>query len=99
MDFTAFNESSRSIRLKWNNDLPVPVDDSKQRGVKIDYRQAEHTEERSILLPECGEHASYLFSNLTIFTNYCFIVVAFHNSEIVTKLDNRKCVHTAEEGK
>lgn len=97
MDFTAFNESSTSIRLNWNGEIPLPIDGSDERGIKIDYHP--NTEEnltRSILF--CDNSTTYEFINLSIFTNYCFSVAAYHNDEIVTKLDNKKCVYTDEEG-
>lgn len=97
MEFTAFNESSTSIRLNWNGEIPLPIDDSVDRGIKIDYYLA--TEEnltRSTLF--CDNSTTKEFSNLSIFTKYCFIVVAFHDDNIVTKLDNKECVYTDEEG-
>lgn len=97
MEFTAFNGSSTSIRLNWNGEIPLPIDDSVDRGIKIDYYPA--TEEnltRSTLF--CDNSTTKEFSNLSIFTKYCFIVVAFHDDNIVTKLDNKECVYTDEEG-
>ena len=98
MDFTAFNESSTSIRLNWNGKIPLPVDDSVvNRGIKIDYYPS--TEEnltRSAVF--CDNKTTKEFTSLSIFTNYCFSVVAFYNDDIVTKLDNTKCVYTDEEG-
>lgn len=96
VNFTAFNESSTSIRLNWNNDLPLPIDDSDKRGIKINYHKAEDTVEVSILF--CDSSSTYVFSNLTIFTNYCFAVVGSKNDEFDTKLDNKKCLYTDEEG-
>ena len=98
MDFTAFNESSTSIRLDWDAKIPLPIDGGEERGIEIDYYPS--TEEkitRSVLF--CDEIKTYVFSNLSIFTNYCFGVVAYKKDEIDTKLDNKKCVFTDEEGK
>ena len=98
MNFTVFNESSTSIRLNWNGEIPLPIDDSVEiKGIKIDYYPS--TEEnftRSKLL--CDNSTTNEFRGLSIFTNYCFSVVAFYNDDIVTKLDNTKCVYTDEEG-
>lgn len=98
MDFTAFNESSTSIRLNWNKEIPLPIDDDIEKGIKIDYHPS--TEEnltRSII--SCVNSATHEFSELSIFTNYCFSVVALYNDDIVTKLENKKCVYTDEEGR
>lgn len=95
VEFTAFNESSKSIRLKWDSDIPIPIDDSQEDGLKIDYRPADSTAERSRLF--CGDESTYLFSNLTAFTNYCFNLVGFNKGEIITKINNSQCVYTDEE--
>lgn len=97
VEFTAFNESSTSIRLKWESDIPIPIDDSQEDGLKIDYRPADSTAERSRLF--CGGESTYLFSNLTAFTNYCFNLVGFNKGEIITKINNSQCVYTDEEGR
>ena len=97
MNFTAFNESSTSIRLNWNAEISLPIDDGVERGIKIDHHPS--TEEnltRSTIF--CDDTTTNDFNNLNIFTNYCFTVVAFHNDDIVSKLDNKKCVYTDEEG-
>ena len=97
MDFTAFNESSTSIRLNWNGNIPLPIDGSAERGIKIDYHPSrEENLTRSALF--CDNSTTHEFSSLGIFTKYCFSVVAFHNDDVVTKLDNEKCVYTDEEG-
>lgn len=98
MDFTAFNKSSTSIILNWNVEIPLPIDDNVERGIKVDYHPS--TEEnltRSII--SCVNSTTQEFSDLSIFTNYCFSVVAFYNDDIVTKLENKKCVYTDEEGR
>ena len=98
MDFTAFNESSTSIRLNWNGEIPLPIDDSVERGIVIDYYPA--TDEnltRTTLF--CDDSTTNEFGNLSIFTKYCFSVGAFHDDDIVTKVDNKQCVYTDEEGR
>lgn len=85
------------MELNWNTDLPEFLSDvDEQRGFKIDYFKAEDNEVHSRLF--CNNTASYVFSNLSVFTNYCFSVVAFSDNEIITKVDNYKCAFTDEEG-
>lgn len=97
MEFTALNHSSTSIELKWNSQLPAfVVDGEENRGINVDYHVAGDDKVFSILF--CNDRSSYVFSNLSIFTNYCFSVAAFSHDEVITKRDNYKCVFTDEEG-
>jgi len=96
VEFTTLNKSSTSMELNWNTDLPEFLSDMDgQRGFKIDYFKAEDNEVHSRLF--CNNTSSYVFSNLSVFTNYCFSVVAFSDNEIITKVDNYKCAFTDEE--
>ena len=67
------------------------------RGFRIDFHKAEDTEPENVLYI-CNS-SDYVFSNFSIFTNYCFNVISFNNDEIDTNVDNYKCVFTDEEGK
>ena len=95
VEFTVLNQSSTSIQLQWNSALPDFLTKEK-RGFKIDYFKAGDDELYTIIF--CESTSSYLFSNLTVFTNYCYNAVAFNNELIDTKRNNTKCAFTDEEG-
>ena len=96
VEFTVLNQSSTSIQLKWNSALPDFLTKG-NRGFNIDYFKSGDAKVYTILF--CESTSSYVFSNLTVFTNYCYNVVAFNNEEIDTKRENTKCAFTDEEGK
>lgn len=97
MEFIVFNESFIFIRLNWNGEIFFFIDDSVDRGIKIDYYFV--IEENLICsIFFCDNSMMNEFSNLSIFIKYCFIVVVFYDDNIVIKLDNKECVYMDEEG-
>lgn len=101
VNFTAQNESTTSIRVTWDNNLPdfVIARSNELRGFSVHfYKGGEDASEGNSAI-FCNSSSSHVFSNLSIYTNYCYNVVAFDSEAVITKLQNTKCAFTDEIGK
>ncbi|XP_068675372.1 phosphatidylinositol phosphatase PTPRQ-like [Montipora foliosa] len=96
--FKAQNQSTTSIKVTWKTNLPyfLTLHSEGSRGFIIDYYKAENGELKANSVFLCNTTSSYVFSNLSIFTNYCFNVIAFDSAGIDTNMQNTKCTFTEE---
>ena len=99
--FTAQNESTTSIKVTWDNNLPdfLIARPNGSTGFLVDFYKEEAKAPKVYSIAFCNSTSSYVFSNLSIYTNYCYNVVAFDSEAVITKLQNTKCAFTDEIGK
>lgn len=101
VNFTAQNESTTSIKVTWDNNLPdfVIARPNEPTGFLVDFYKEGAEASKVTSITFCNTTSSHVFSNLSIYTNYCYNVVAFDSETLITKLQNLKCAFTDEIGK